>query len=55
MFYQDTFETEFPMVLRDWSEGAVVTPRAMSFLYTPLLSITVDSTESFIFFETCLL
>ena len=34
VFYQDTFETEFPMVLSDWSEGAVVTPRAMSFLYT---------------------
>ena len=34
VFYLDTFETEFPMVLSDWGEGAVVTPRAMSFLFT---------------------
>ena len=34
VFYLDTFETEFPMVLSDWGEGTVVTPRAMSFLYT---------------------
>ena len=34
VFYLDTFETEFPMVLSDWGEGTVVTPRAMSFLFT---------------------
>ena len=34
VFYLETFETEFPMVLSDWGEGAVVTPRAMSFLFT---------------------
>ena len=33
-FYSSSLETEFPMVLADWAEGALVTPRAMTHLHT---------------------
>ena len=41
-FFSSTFETEYPMCLTDWRPEAVVTPRAMSYLYhgEDLLSFT---------------
>ena len=41
-FFSSTFETEYPMCLADWRPEAVVTPRAMSYLYhgEDLLSFT---------------
>ena len=34
VFYNNSFETEFSMRLTDWSDQSIVTPRAMSYLYT---------------------
>ena len=33
-FHRASFQTEFDMSLTDWSSEAVITPRAMSFLFT---------------------
>ena len=32
--HRSSFHTEFDMSLTDWSSEAVITPRAMSFLFT---------------------